>query len=128
MFCKKCGQEINDNAVICPHCGVATDNYMKPANPSSTNGGQKLNGLALAGMICAIVGIIGGDYLFCIPSIVGLILSIVGMVKVKELKSGYGFALAGIIVGAIGLLIWLLVWIFLGTLWFALLFSLGAWY
>ena len=23
MFCKNCGKEIDDNAVICPHCGVA---------------------------------------------------------------------------------------------------------
>lgn len=23
MFCKNCGQEIDDNAVICPHCGVS---------------------------------------------------------------------------------------------------------
>jgi len=119
MFCTKCGQEINENAIICPHCGVATDKYMVTANPSQ-NTESKLNGLALAGMICAIVGIIGGDYLFCIPSIVGLILSIVGMVKVKEFKSGYGFALAGIIVGAVGLLIWLIVWIFLGALWFSM--------
>lgn len=22
MFCKNCGQEIDDKAVICPHCGV----------------------------------------------------------------------------------------------------------
>lgn len=115
MFCRHCGHEINDNAVICPNCGVATDNYMAVAKPVATD--QKFNGLALAGMICAIVGIIGGNYIFCIPSIVGLILSIVGMVKVKEYKSGYGFALAGIIVGAIGLVIWLMVWIFFGWLW-----------
>lgn len=24
MFCKKCGKEITDEAVICPHCGCAT--------------------------------------------------------------------------------------------------------
>ncbi|OUQ13888.1 zinc ribbon domain-containing protein [Massilimicrobiota sp. An142] len=23
MFCKNCGQEIDDKAVVCPHCGVA---------------------------------------------------------------------------------------------------------
>lgn len=23
MFCKNCGQEIDDKAVICPHCGVS---------------------------------------------------------------------------------------------------------
>lgn len=22
-FCKKCGQQIDDQAVVCPHCGVA---------------------------------------------------------------------------------------------------------
>ncbi len=24
MFCKNCGKEINDNAVVCPNCGCAT--------------------------------------------------------------------------------------------------------
>lgn len=23
MFCKNCGQEIDDKAVVCPHCGVS---------------------------------------------------------------------------------------------------------
>ncbi|MDE6667486.1 MAG: DUF4190 domain-containing protein [Clostridia bacterium] len=120
MFCKYCGKEVNDNALICPNCGVATDNYMQVAKPVGTQ--QKTNGLAIAGMICVIVGLIGGDYLFCIPSIVGLILSIVGMVKVKEYNSGFGFALTGIIIGAISLLIWLIVWIIIGSLWFSILF------
>ena len=25
MFCKKCGKEIDDEAVVCPNCGCATD-------------------------------------------------------------------------------------------------------
>lgn len=119
MFCKNCGKEIDDKAIVCPNCGVPTDNYTAVAKPAATE--QKFNGLALAGMICAIVGLIGGNYIFCIPSIVGLILSIVGMVKVKEYKSGYGFALAGIIVGAVGLVIWLIMWIFLFWAWVWLL-------
>lgn len=118
MFCKSCGKEIDEKALICPNCGVATDNYMTVAKPKAPE--QKVNGLAIAGMICAIVGIIGGNYIFCIPSIVGLILSIIGMVKVKEYNSGYGFALAGIIVGAIGLLIWLIVWMIFGWVWLVL--------
>lgn len=88
MFCKHCGKEINDSAVICPNCGVATDNYTAVVKPADSS--QKFNGFALAGMICAIVGLVGGNYIFCIPSIVGLILSIVGMVKVKEYNSGFG--------------------------------------
>ena len=27
MFCSKCGKEINDEAVVCVHCGCATANY-----------------------------------------------------------------------------------------------------
>ncbi|MDE6001383.1 MAG: zinc ribbon domain-containing protein [Clostridia bacterium] len=27
MFCTNCGNEINDNAVICTKCGVATQNF-----------------------------------------------------------------------------------------------------
>ena len=27
MFCKNCGSQIDDNAVVCPHCGVATNNF-----------------------------------------------------------------------------------------------------
>ena len=26
MFCSKCGKEINDEAVVCVHCGCATQN------------------------------------------------------------------------------------------------------
>lgn len=120
MYCKHCGHEVNENAIICPNCGVATENYMAVAKPAESQ--SKFNGLALAGMICAIVGLVGGDYIICIPSIVGLILSIIGMVKVKEYNSGFGFAITGIIVGAISLLIWSIVWIFLGTIWFNILF------
>ena len=33
MFCKKCGKEIDDAAVICPACGVQTDNFIKQQTP-----------------------------------------------------------------------------------------------
>lgn len=29
MFCSKCGNQIDDNAVICPNCGVPTENYQQ---------------------------------------------------------------------------------------------------
>ena len=29
MKCEVCGAELNDNAVVCPHCGVATKNYSR---------------------------------------------------------------------------------------------------
>ena len=29
MFCSKCGKEINNEAVVCVHCGCATANYQQ---------------------------------------------------------------------------------------------------
>lgn len=36
MFCSKCGKEIMDEAVICPNCGCATNNYNAPQQPINT--------------------------------------------------------------------------------------------
>ncbi len=40
MFCKHCGKEINDNAVVCVHCGCAvSEQYNKIARtPMRTAG------------------------------------------------------------------------------------------
>lgn len=32
MYCKKCGKEIFDEAVVCPHCGCSTENYQTSSN------------------------------------------------------------------------------------------------
>lgn len=34
MFCHKCGKEIDDEAVVCVHCGVETKNLDKNKNKS----------------------------------------------------------------------------------------------
>ena len=51
MFCKNCGKEIDDNAAICIHCGVATNNFPTVID----NGGF---GWGLLGCCIPIVGLI----------------------------------------------------------------------
>lgn len=36
MFCSKCGKEIMDEAVICPNCGCATNNYQATNTAQNT--------------------------------------------------------------------------------------------
>lgn len=85
MFCPKCGKEIMDEAVICPHCGCATKAGTNSVGERKTN-------------IFAIVGFIF-SFLF---AIVGLVLSIIGYKKAPEYNnSGKNLALAGIIISAI---------------------------
>lgn len=35
MFCSKCGKEIDNQAIVCPSCGVATSNYSAPQSPQA---------------------------------------------------------------------------------------------
>lgn len=36
MYCKNCGQQIDDNAYVCIHCGVRTDMPLKPKKEGET--------------------------------------------------------------------------------------------
>ncbi len=110
MFCKHCGKEINDNAVICPGCGIATDNYYKTSNPVPA---QK-NTMALLGFILS----------FFMP-LVGLILSIIGYQNAKKpefLGDGKSMSVAGIIISAIYMGIILIYVFILCMIWFSIIF------
>lgn len=130
-FCKHCGAQIEDTTAFCPNCGTnVSDDAVsgitpepqyseyqpeQPAQPAQYQPYQeyqnpgvypeaKLNGLAIAGFIVSIA-----SFFICgISSIVGLILSIVGMVQIKNsIKAGVpqrgnGFAIAGLVCGIIG--------------------------
>ena len=54
MFCKKCGQEISDQAVICVNCGCSTQE--KPVNAAA--GDAPSVGMAILGYFIPLVGFI----------------------------------------------------------------------
>lgn len=101
MYCRNCGAEINDEASICIHCGVATHNYRTEKRES--------NPLALIGFILAFFS-----------RIAGLICSIIAYRRCKENPEleGKNMALAGIIISAVALgiiavvfVIWLIIFV-----------------
>ena len=55
MFCSKCGKEVNDEAVVCIHCGCAIEN--KKASTANSNDAPS-TGLALLGFFIPLVGLI----------------------------------------------------------------------
>ncbi len=58
MFCKKCGEEINNEAVVCPKCGCSTkQENIDPKFRESKTGMGVLMGLFL-GIIGLIIGIV----------------------------------------------------------------------
>ena len=56
MYCKKCGKEINDEAVVCIHCGCAVAKEVEKDHNQPKNGIGFLMGFFL-GIIGLIIGI-----------------------------------------------------------------------
>ena len=53
MFCKNCGKEIHDEAVMCVHCGASTGHTAKPGENEPASGG--IIALSILIPICGII-------------------------------------------------------------------------
>lgn len=80
-YCVKCGNELADDAVICPKCGCATELYN--ASESKENNDKALKKIALIFMIISTVG--GG--LALIPLIWMLPMTLSYSKKIKNEES-----------------------------------------
>ena len=93
MFCRNCGQEISDEAVVCPHCGVATDKFRLEENKPSV----EKNGIAVAGFVCS----------FFIP-ILGWVFGGIGLSRANKRKGkGKGFSIASLAIATVMFFIYL---------------------
>lgn len=125
MVCKKCGTENAADAKFCVNCGetleqvnnegsttvaynqdadlnppVQNQNYYNQPYPNQPEK-EPGKGLAIASMVCGIVSFL------CFPLITGILGIIFGAVaKSKGCRSG--MATAGIICGAIGIALWII--------------------
>lgn len=89
-YCEKCGKELING--ICPNCNG--ENVVNNTIPSQ----KKTNGYAIVGFVLSFF-----------VSIAGLIVSIIGLKKSKELENGKGLSIAGIIISIVILVFQILV-------------------
>lgn len=113
MFCKNCGKEIDDRAVICVNCGLPTDNFYNKAPAQESN--VKYNAFAICGFTLSLVGIFFNVMAWwflpllllimgTVISILGLIFSILGFQQCNARKERCrGLAISGIAVSAASL-------------------------
>jgi uncharacterized membrane protein YvbJ len=109
MFCKNCGATLTEDTNVCPNCGAeinqeAAYNTQEMQAPFTET---KLSWKALVGFIVSLAGII----VLALPcGIVGLIFSALGFNEVQRSTEykGRGFALAGIVVAIIDVVVWLI--------------------
>jgi len=98
-YCSGCGKELEENEKVCKNCGKNVETINQTVlSQTTTNNSKKTNGFAIAGFVISIVSI------FCcgLPSWLGLVFSIIGLVNANKGEGeGKGFAIAGIVISAI---------------------------
>lgn len=128
--CPQCQKQCEDNAIVCPNCGYLFSATQAPGEQGSAyrepQGGfnsapqdgpgypsaiRPKDGFATASMVLGIVGVVLS---FCvigiIPAIIGLILGIISKVRIRrDNLSGGGMALAGIILSAVAIVIFVII-------------------
>lgn len=87
-----------------------TRTELKVAKPQETNTYGKLSGSAVAGFVCSIIGLaliasLSFFFLGILSSVTGIILSAIGLSQTNKGQQGKGFAIAGLILGIIGVAI-----------------------
>lgn len=83
---------------------------------SSAPTSAKTNAMAIVSLVTSILGI----------SLVGVITGHIAMSQIKKTgEQGNGLAVAGLIIGYIGTVLWLIAWAVLGTTWLAILSLTG---
>lgn len=103
MYCKTCGNEINDQAVVCPKCGCPVKDVASVENQTQ-NEKKKANLFCIIGFVLSLVSLLIA--LYGTVAIAGLVLSIIGIVQAN--KNGErlkGLGIAGICV-AVGSLVY----------------------
>ncbi len=117
--CKYCGSHLNDDDSFCQKCGaVADDGIAKPSasaqefnqnnvgvnNNQNVNSG-KVNGVAIASLVCSIVGLF---FAAVILGTLGICLSISAKKHIKAFpgEGGRGIATAGLVIGIIDVSLW----------------------
>ena len=95
-LCKNCGIENKDESNFCKNCGLSLNNEITQTQHIKTQ-----NGTSIAGFVCSIFGI----FTCGISSIIGLVLSIMGLSESKKNKQKDGLAIAGIIISSLYILI-----------------------
>lgn len=104
-YCGNCGNQMQDMDNVCSQCGTPVDRRIQVHH--SQGNINKTNNKAVLGMILGIVSFLG-FYIPLIPvisSIVGIVLSVMGMKEADNYKGGKGMAIAGLVCGIIALIL-----------------------
>lgn len=95
MYCTHCGKELADEAIMCPDCGMPTDNFTRQGTsiPTAPNAvGQKTSTLRTVTYVFMILGCIFTAFYFLIPLCWTIPMTVVYFRRSKQgIPMGTGF-------------------------------------
>lgn len=113
--CSHCGKQVSDKDTTCPHCNAPLRGNQNSGHQSINVNvvTQESNGIGVAGLVIAILGLFLGwiPILGWIILFLGVLFSFIGVFKAPR-----GAAIAGLIISFIEIII---IWFFVGELWAA---------
>ena len=108
-YCTNCGTKMNETDRFCSNCGADSNSGDSSVqNNNVVQGGtKKTNGLAVTSFVCSMVGIV---VFGLVMGILAICFGAVGLSRTKYFpeESGKGFAVTGIVVGIIEVIIMIL--------------------
>lgn len=102
-FCKNCGKEINMETGYCSNCGTRIDDEPTVTNIETSNINEKKDNTVTA-FVLSLLGFLCCSYL-AIPGLVMSIMSLQNMNNGNLSTKNKGLAIAGIILGALGIIL-----------------------
>lgn len=109
MFCKYCGQQLQDDSAFCYRCGARLAPPVTVAPPQSAVPQKKpVNGFGIAAFVVGIVTAVLGIYLF-IFAIAGIVLGAIGVARRKNYSSNW-LAITGLVLSCAAFLFWTVIW------------------
>ena len=113
QFCSNCGKELKEGVAFCEACGAPVNNIFN-ANHTVDNHVEG-KGLAIAGLVVSIIGVCVPLYGF-LGGLLGLIFGIIAKRKAVQgnpykVRSVRNMATADIVLGIIGMALWVVVFI-----------------
>ena len=111
MYCRNCGQKLEEQAAFCPRCGTRRQipPTPPPCGPGPGPGGPRpvvqrapYNTLCIVGLVVSLISIL----LNCwgIVGIVGTVLSVIGLNQcTRRNENGRALAIGGIVIGVLSI-------------------------
>ena len=126
MTCPHCNANLEEGATFCLNCGAQLEAPQAEAAPEAAPAAapvaakKKVNGLAVAGFVVSLVGLI------CAGLICGILSVVFSAVALKQIpaknQGGKGLAVAGLVIGIIDLATIVISWLACGSAFLALPF------